>query len=118
LEYVNAGHNPPIFYSNGTTSLLDACGPVVGILPNAKFESKKLTLGSGDLVILYTDGVTESLNPEDEEFGEDGVIQFVNQNLNLNMEDLATLLENHIKEFTHGAPPLDDSTLVLLKRLA
>ena len=118
LEYVNAGHNPPIFLSQGNTSLLDACGPVVGILQQAKFESKTLSLGPGDMVLLYTDGVTECLSPEDQEFGEDGVIQFLKQNPDLNMEDLATMLETRVKEFTHGAPPLDDSTLVLLKRLA
>jgi sigma-B regulation protein RsbU (phosphoserine phosphatase) len=118
LEYVNAGHNPPIFYSQGKTVLLEACGPVVGILAQAKFESKRLSIGSGDMVLLYTDGVTECLSPEDQEFGEDGVIQFLKQNPDLNMEDLATMLETRVKEFTHGAPPLDDSTLVLLKRLA
>jgi phosphoserine phosphatase RsbU/P len=116
LEYVNAGHNPPIFLSNDKTSFLEACGPVIGILPQAHFESKRLSIESNDMVILYTDGVTECRNPEDEEFGEDGVIQFLKKNSNSTMEDLAGMLENHIREFTHNAPPLDDSTLVLLKR--
>lgn len=118
LEYVNAGHNPPIFLRKGIATLLEACGPVVGILPEVEFQSKTLPIESDDIVILYTDGVTECLSPEDEEFGEDGVIQFLKKNSTASMEDLATMLENHVREFTHGAPPLDDSTLVLLKRIS
>jgi serine phosphatase RsbU (regulator of sigma subunit)/pSer/pThr/pTyr-binding forkhead associated (FHA) protein len=119
LEYVNAGHNPPIFLSKDKPPvLLEACGPVIGILPQAKFESKQLPIETDDMVILYTDGVTECRNPEDEEFGEDGVIQFLRKNFNASMEDLASMLENHIREFSHNAPPLDDSTLVLLKRIS
>jgi sigma-B regulation protein RsbU (phosphoserine phosphatase) len=67
---------------------------------------------------MYTDGITESQNPEEEEFGEDGIIQFVNQHRSTEIEELSRLLENQIREFTHNAAPLDDATLILLKRLA
>lgn len=117
FDYVNAGHNPPILFQGNQHSLLTACGPVVGIISGAKYVCRQITLQQDDLLFLYTDGITESQNPEEEEFGEDGVIDFINQNSKNEIEELSRLLENQIREFTHNAAPLDDATLILLKRL-
>jgi sigma-B regulation protein RsbU (phosphoserine phosphatase) len=117
FDYVNAGHNPPVLFHGSQHSLLTACGPVVGIISGAKYICKQITLQPEDLLFMYTDGITESQNPEEEEFGEDGVIDFFNSHKNTELEELSRLLETQIREFTHNAAPLDDATLILLKRL-
>jgi phosphoserine phosphatase RsbU/P len=117
FEYVNAGHNPPLFLKKESYTLLPACGPAVGIVPNVQYDSKRISLESQDLVFLYTDGITESQNPQEAEFGEARVVSFLMNNRNVGVEELSELLEKTIRDFVQGAPPLDDSTTVLLKRL-
>lgn len=115
--YVNAGHNPPVFYAGGTPQLLEGCGPVVGIIPGAKYEARSIELNTNDLLFLYTDGVTECQDPDGNEFGEEGVIAFLNRYRNEQADELSQLLENHIREFTHGAALTDDTTLIFVKRV-
>jgi serine phosphatase RsbU (regulator of sigma subunit) len=116
FHYVNAGHNPPIFFKGKEATLLTACGPVVGIIPGARYESRKITLDRFDLLFFYTDGVTECQAPDGSEFGEEGVIRFLERYYQEDADDLTQLLENHIREFSHGASLLDDTTLIFLKR--
>ena len=117
LDYVNAGHNPPLFLKKEGYTHLTTCGPPVGIVPNAQYESKRISLEPKDLIFLYTDGITESRDPHGEKFGEAGVVHFLMNNQNAGMEELTELLEKTIRDFVHGAPLSDDSTMVLLKRL-
>jgi phosphoserine phosphatase RsbU/P len=117
FDYVNAGHNPPIFLTKDGYRFLTANGPVVGIIANAQYECKQVRLDVKDLIFLYTDGITEALDPEEKEFGEDGVIKLLTQHPPASVEDLAHSLERQIREFTRGAPPLDDSTLIFVRRV-
>jgi sigma-B regulation protein RsbU (phosphoserine phosphatase) len=73
-------------------------------------------LDPNDLLFLYTDGITEAQDPEEKEFGEEGVVKMLTSNRSGGVEDLALKLENQIREFTKGAPPLDDSTLIFVRR--
>lgn len=118
FEYVNAGHNPPIHMAAVGSVPLGTGGPVVGILPAATYVKKEVKIEPGDMLFLYTDGITECTNPEGDEFGEEGVVKFLEQNRGTKLEDLAQLLEDHIREFTHSAPPVDDSTMIFLKRVS
>ena len=71
LDYVNAGHNPPcILRRDGRKDYLDRGGIVIGIMPEATYEEGVVSLGAGDDLVLYTDGVTEAANPDEEMFGE------------------------------------------------
>jgi serine phosphatase RsbU (regulator of sigma subunit) len=117
FEYVNAGHNPAIYMTENGYQLLEACGPVVGIIANAHYKSQQIPLNLKDILFLYTDGITEAVDPEDKEFGEDGVLQVLTANRTATVEDLAQTLERQIREFTRGAPPLDDSTLIFVRRI-
>ena len=117
FEYVNAGHNPSIFVKPDGYQFLQAGGPVVGIIANAQYKAQQISLDSGDLLFLYTDGITEALDAEEKEFGEDGVLKVITENRSAGVEDLALTLERQIREFTHGAPPLDDSTLIFVRRV-
>jgi sigma-B regulation protein RsbU (phosphoserine phosphatase) len=98
--------------------LLPASGPVIGIIPGATYRSEALTLQPDDLIFLCTDGITESQDPDGQEFGEDGAKEFLAKNRETGVEDLSNLLEEKIREFTHGANPIDDSTIIFVRRVA
>jgi sigma-B regulation protein RsbU (phosphoserine phosphatase) len=67
---------------------------------------------------MYTDGITEQVDPEEKEFGEEGVLKVILSNRSSGVEDLARMLERNISEFSKGAPPLDDSTLIFVRRVS
>ena len=117
FEYVNAGHNPPLFMKKGDHTFLKASGPVVGIVPGAKYTCNQVMMEPQDLLFMDPDGITECYNPQDEEFGEEGVVKFMTEHRDTPVDEISTLLENHLREFTNSAPPVDDATLVLLKRV-
>ncbi len=79
FRYVNAGHNSPVLLkqASGELQRLEACGPVVGMLPLASYEARSLILEPGDLLIAYTDGISEAMTAEDEEWGEDRMLEAV-----------------------------------------
>ena len=116
FEFVNAGHNPAIFVKDDGYQLLQAGGPVVGIIASAQYKSQQIHLQNSDLIFLYTDGITEALDPEEREFGEEGVLKVITADRATGVEDLAQNLDRQLREFTRGAPPLDDSTLIFVRR--
>ncbi|MFB0518287.1 MAG: SpoIIE family protein phosphatase, partial [Acidobacteriota bacterium] len=75
LRYINAGHNPPLILDRkGKIHRLESCGLCLGVLPSVTYEAKNVTLNPGDVALLFTDGITESLNKENEEFSENRLI--------------------------------------------
>ena len=85
LEYTNAGHNPPLVIRAGTDpSPLDKGGPVLGVLPNSLYESEKITLRQGDILVLYTDGAVEAENPAGEQYSAERLSRTVGLHLQQN----------------------------------
>ncbi len=119
LHYTNAGHNPALLVrSNGESELLGPTGMPIGLMPEATYGSKETRLEKGDSLIMYTDGITEAENPEEEEFGTDRLLEAC---LALRHESLAELsagIEKALGEFVRGVPYADDRTLVMLRREA
>jgi phosphoserine phosphatase RsbU/P len=115
LECVNAGHNPPVLLRKGTVIRLEADGPVVGLLPFAPYTEQSLTLEPGDLLILYTDGISEAMTNEDEEWGEDRMIASATAVRNKSAADVLQTLFADADRFTAGAPQHDDMTLLVLQ---
>jgi len=115
LECVNAGHNPPVLLRGEETIRLEAGGPVVGLLPFAPYTEQTLTLEPGDLLILFTDGISEAMTKTDEEWGEERMIAAARASLrkqaNVVLDDLFAAAD----AFTAGAPQHDDMTLLVLK---
>jgi sigma-B regulation protein RsbU (phosphoserine phosphatase) len=115
LECVNAGHNPPVLLRGQETIRLEAGGPVVGLLPSAPYSEQSLTLEPGDLLILYTDGISEAMTKDDEEWGEERMIAAARASIhkpaNVVLDDLFVAADT----FTAGAPQHDDMTLLVLK---
>jgi sigma-B regulation protein RsbU (phosphoserine phosphatase) len=119
LKYVNAGHNPPLLvHRTGEVEKLEGTGVILGILPVAKYEQRTCTLAPGDVVVLFSDGVTEACRPDvDEEFGEDRLAQALADLRHLPALSMIEAINQQVQEFTCGAPPADDITLVIAKRL-
>ena len=118
LTYTNAGHNPALFiHPDGTVKRLDAQGLPLAMLPGHPYEEATLQLGPGDLLVVYTDGITEATDPNDEEFGMEALTALlVDQRLKpLLALDAAILGE--LDRFTQGTPYLDDRTLLMLRRI-
>jgi sigma-B regulation protein RsbU (phosphoserine phosphatase) len=117
VVYTNAGHNPAILVrADGTSELLGAHGPPLGLFPSKVYASGTLTMKTGDLLVLYTDGVTEAANAEDEEFGTQRLVDVAKASASKPLKELEADIGNTLAAFVAGTPYHDDRTLVLLRR--
>ncbi len=118
MAYCNAGHNPPlVLRPDGTIERLMPGGTVLGILPEIGYQEKQCGLAPGDVLVLYSDGVTESTNPSDEEFGEARLIDVLASNRSSSAARIVDAVNDAVAEWSQGAPPADDVTVVVVKRL-
>jgi sigma-B regulation protein RsbU (phosphoserine phosphatase) len=118
LQYVNAGHNPPILYrSTGSIELLDSNGPVIGLMDNAQYEQKKVELYTGDVLVIYSDGVTEAMNPDGIMFSEEKLQNIIRVHHQKSAKDLIQIILQEIQRFVNGEPQSDDITIMILKKL-
>jgi sigma-B regulation protein RsbU (phosphoserine phosphatase) len=120
LDCVNAGHNPPAVLRCGADGRADAIrleanGPVVGLLPSAPYTEQSLTLMPGDLLLMFTDGVSEAMSRDDEEWGEERMIASAEHCSGDTAEAVMKDLFRNVDAFTAGAPQHDDMTLLVLK---
>ncbi|HKZ32153.1 MAG TPA: SpoIIE family protein phosphatase [Vicinamibacteria bacterium] len=119
LEYVNAGHNPPILVrATGEVDKLTFGGLVLGIFEGVSYEGGTVVMEQGDTLIVYSDGVTETWDPEGEEFGEDKLIAFAVSARSKGADAVQAAILSEIEGFEQGARATDDRTLVVLKREA
>jgi sigma-B regulation protein RsbU (phosphoserine phosphatase) len=117
VVYTNAGHNPGILVRrSGACELLGAHGPPLGLFPGKTYGSGTFTMGEGDLLALYTDGVTEAANPDDEEFGMARLVETLVRSRALSVAGIDAELAASLVAFTQGTPFGDDRTFVFLKR--
>ena len=119
FTYVNAGHNPPIVYhpGDGTLSELAATGIAMGVITDAEYVSNEKPLAPGDVVVLYTDGITEAMNAREEMFGEERLYEVVRHVNGRNSGEILTNILNVVKEFTGDYPQSDDITLMVVRVL-
>jgi sigma-B regulation protein RsbU (phosphoserine phosphatase) len=116
LTYTNAGHLPPILIHRGTAARLDVNGLVVGAFDFAAYEESRVTLDPGDLLVFFTDGITEPENEYGEMFGEDRLTELALKNAQLDDDKLAQMIIDAAKSWTTGAELQDDMTLLLMRR--
>lgn len=117
LQYINAGHNPPLVARlSGEVEQLQSGGFPLGILPTADFEVGELNLAAGESLVIYSDGVSEANNLQEEEFGMERLIQVVSRNLKSSAAGMRDKVESALSAFTKTAAPNDDITLVIVKR--
>ena len=116
FTYINAGHNNPILRrSNGLVERLDVGGLPLGILADAKYEAASVTLAPGDWLIIFTDGVVEAVNANDEEFDEVRVLSVLEANIATTPKDFLTRLMASLDLFVGSTPQHDDVTCLLVK---
>ena len=116
LIYANAGHNPPLLVKmNGDVSELQSRGIALGVEEHIAPESSVVRLNPGDVIILYTDGITDALNHQDEEFGLPRLKDILSESRALPAGDVVDRIMAAVREFAGSEPPFDDQTLVVLK---
>jgi sigma-B regulation protein RsbU (phosphoserine phosphatase) len=115
LWYCNAGHPPPILLDEQGVQLLEPTGMVVGLLPDAKYEAKSVELRPGSLLAIFTDGVTETVNSCDEEYGEERLLEALKQARLHTPEAIYRSVIDGIRAWQGDLPQHDDITLIVAK---
>lgn len=120
FDYVNAGHNPPFIYRAKTKALtvLPGNGIAMGILPHMTYDEHQTTLEPGDLVLIYTDGVTDAMNARDEHFGEERLANIIAANASKTATELVDAIKFAVLEYAGDGTQFDDVTMMAVKRTA
>src|SRR5207247_2888793 len=115
FTYCNAGHNAPILVSSSGMRRLDTGGVVLGLFEHASFDEETITLQPGDLIVAFSDGVTEALNPAGEEFTDERLIAFVAAQKTNPPQSMMNALLADVRAFCADATQSDDVTVVLVR---
>ena len=115
LTYTNAGHNAPLLVRASGIERLKTGGTILGAFPDATFEQGIVTLSPGDLIVVFSDGVTEAFAGELEEFGEERLIECVRNNATLPPRALLDQVMAAVRAFTGDSPQSDDQTVLVLR---
>ena len=117
MTYVNAGHNPPfLMRCDGRHETLDEGGTILGILAGSSYVQGEAVLNTGDLVALYTDGVSEGANGSGEQWGDDRLLDALRAGMKLSARELTDDIARQVRAFEGDAGPTDDITLLIARR--
>jgi serine phosphatase RsbU (regulator of sigma subunit) len=117
LTYSNGGHNPPaLIQSGGDVTKLEVGGLPIGVMQNSVYREGEVEFRPGDVLIIYSDGITESINDAGEEFGEARLIDVARRYQDRSAAGLRDRLDEALSRFVGTAPPVDDMTLMIVKR--
>jgi len=117
MRFANAGHNAGLLIrADGDVEQLSSTGPPIGLLPVASYQAGEVTLERGDALLLYTDGITEAENPDEEEYGIERLESISRQCRDRKGAEVLKAIESDVEEFAQGTPYSDDRTLVFLRR--
>lgn len=117
LSFCNAGHNPPFLFSPSKEYVrLVEGGIVTGMIPEFPYADKLVEISPGSVLVLFTDGVTEAMNTQEEEFGEERLIQIISSSLSETSDHILKNILSEVKLFTKEAEQFDDITLLVIKR--
>ncbi|MEO8355049.1 MAG: PP2C family protein-serine/threonine phosphatase [Chloroflexota bacterium] len=118
LSYASAGHNPPLLYHRSTKEAdwLKPTGAAIGLMEEYRLQQESVQLREGDILLLYTDGIIEALDPQGtEQFGYERLAEVIQQNEVLPASELAQKIRQSLNDFTQGSVLVDDVTLVICK---
>lgn len=119
VSFLNAGHNPPlIVHAAGTVEQLASGGLPLGIKADADYREGRTHLQMGDVLVIYSDGVTEAASPSGEEFGPTRLYEVVSRNVDASAAGIRDRIESALTKFSQGTQAADDITLVIVKRQA
>ena len=118
ITFCNAGHNEPILIEQGgEVKRLKEGGIVVGIMPEIAYDEKTIDFPPGTVLVVYSDGITEAMDSNEEEFGEERLINLIKENRKLSATDLINLLIKTVNDHAGNAEQMDDMTIVVIKRV-
>jgi serine phosphatase RsbU (regulator of sigma subunit) len=117
LSFSNAGHNPPVVWRSNsqTCEWLDAEGLILGVKRDVHFEEKQVQLRTGDILVLYTDGITEAANPDELLFGESRLCALLEEFHALSPQQIVENVLEQVRCFTGTQSLVDDVSLVVMK---
>jgi sigma-B regulation protein RsbU (phosphoserine phosphatase) len=120
LTYCNAGHNPPMVLqkrNNGKGPIvwLNPTGAAIGLVEEAEFGEKTLSLHEGDLLVMYTDGVTEAVDPQNEEFGSERLVVIIERLYQSTPKEVVRGIREGLENFSGGQPLADDTTVLVCR---
>ena len=120
LTFSNAGHQPPLVLhktesNKESVEMLRPTGAAIGLVEEAEFSEKAIELQEEDLLVLYTDGVTETMNPQNKEFGRERLIKLSQQLMNPPVKQVVREIRQGLEQFSEGQPLADDTTIVICK---
>jgi sigma-B regulation protein RsbU (phosphoserine phosphatase) len=120
LTFCNAGHQPPLVLrktksKEGSLVMLHPTGAAIGLIEEAEFVEKTIELQEEDLLVLYTDGVTEAVNLQNQEFGRERLTALSRQVNTLPVKEIVKEIRQGLEEFSEGKPLADDTTIVICK---
>jgi sigma-B regulation protein RsbU (phosphoserine phosphatase) len=120
LIYSNAGHNPALWFRAADSAFheLTTPGIILGAFDSIELEEKRRDISAGDVVVLYTDGVTEAINPAENEFGVEKLREVIASTADSGAQNILESIVDAVDSFADDAPPFDDLTLVVIKRLS
>ncbi len=118
-HFLSAGHNPAYLYrsQSGVIDELSAQDLILGAFKFARYSALPVTMASGDILVVYSDGVTEAMNPRDDMFGEERLAELIRENSSRGCHDLEAAILRSIREFTEGRDQTDDLTFVIVQKL-
>ncbi len=117
LTYVNGGHNPPMVFRDGEVLRLEEGGPVVGLFKPSRYSQASIQMASGDVIVLFTDGISEAMNVADEEWDEERLMASVRACWRRPAIEMIDCLMRDADAFVAGAPQHDDMTIMIVKVL-
>jgi phosphoserine phosphatase RsbU/P len=116
FTYINAGHNPPVLTrANGEAETLTTKSVLLGAFDFVEYKPRQTRLAPGDVVVMYTDGVTEAVNADNQMFGDERLEKIVREGVHLSAEEIKQWIMDDVLNFTAGLPQGDDITLIVLK---
>jgi sigma-B regulation protein RsbU (phosphoserine phosphatase) len=120
LAFCNAGHQPPLVLhktmsDNESVEMLHPTGAAIGLVEDAEFAEKTIELQKEDLIVLYTDGVTETVNPQNHEFGRERLEKLIRQVARMPVKEVIRKIRLSLEEFSVGKPLVDDTTIVVFR---
>jgi sigma-B regulation protein RsbU (phosphoserine phosphatase) len=118
LTFSNAGHDHPFLFYKKKVKRLETGGIILGFMDAAEYEEDKCIMEKDDVLFVYSDGLTEAMNKNEEEFGEERLEQLFKDSLSLNSKDIIDKVISEIKEFAGDVPQMDDMTIVVIKRVS
>lgn len=116
FTYTNAGHNPPyLFHQDGSLRTLTEGGLILGMMESVIYGEERIQLAPGDLIVMFTDGVTEAINQQEEEFGEERLVKIIQQNRSAEAKQLINKIKDSLRRFAGGVHQNDDITVVVMR---